>query len=97
LTVLFHCFYFLNPERFKYRSLSGQGYGSLVQVGQRQARAADPTLVSVVSLYLPILCDYLIRGERYWFNKMFRVLTVADYQARIALDSAPMTLGLLDL
>ena len=55
----------------------------------------SPFLISILALHLPKLCEYLTRFELYKCNEMsFRVQTLTEYSARIALDRTPITLKL---
>ena len=55
----------------------------------------SPFLISILALHLPKLCEYLTRFELYKCNEMsFRVQTLTEYSARIALDRTAITLKL---
>jgi hypothetical protein len=54
--------------------------------------------VPALNLHLPTLCEYIVRGERYKYNETsFRMQTVAENSARIALDRTSITLRLPEL
>jgi hypothetical protein len=95
--------YFLNSERSMYVTLgfyTGRGYRAFLELGgiRQVPLVLAPSLVSALSLHLPNLCYHMLRGERYRCNEMsFRMVTVADDQAKVSLNWAAVTLGLLEL
>ena len=54
--------------------------------------------IPTLALHLPKLCGHLLRGEQYKCNQMaFRMRTVAENSASIALDHMSITLNLHEL
>lgn len=64
--------------------------------GARQSPLVlPPTIVSTLALHSPELCEHLARRERCTCNETsFRMQTVAENSARIAIDRASITLKL---
>jgi hypothetical protein len=95
--------YFPKPERSKYVTLGfspDRGYRAFFALGgvRQVPLVLAASFVSALSVHLPNQCDHMLRGERYRCNEMsFRIVTVADDQAKVCLDRAVVTLGLLEL
>ena len=100
--VLLRRIYFLNSEHYKYVCLgfySEGGHRALLELGgARQAPQVHPSLVRTLALHLPNMCEHLARGERYRCNEMpFRMQTLVDTLAKIALDRTSVNLRLPEL
>ena len=66
-------------------------------MARQAALVLPPSLVPVLALNLPNVCN-LARGERYRCNEMtFRIHTIADNSAKITLGRTSVTLKLPEL
>ena len=97
------CLYFLSYDRSKYVCLGlypNRVYRAFFELGGvKQAPVVlPPSLIPVLALHLPKLCEHLLRGEQYKCKEMsFRMQSVAENLARIVLDHMSITLRLHEL
>ena len=101
--VLMRRFYFLNSDLSKYVCLGSypnRGYRAFFELGGvRHAPVVLPqSLIPILAIHLPKLCEHLLRGEQYKCKEMsFRMQSVAENLARIVLDHMSITLRLHEL
>ena len=101
--VLLRRIYFLNSERSKYVGLGlypDRVYRAFFELGggRQMPLVLHLSVVPTLALHLSKLCEHLTRGERYNCIEMtFRKQTVADTQAKMAVDRRSITVRLHEI